>query len=466
MFAAKKGKKAPVEEFISTDIEKYVGKIVRFGEESGKIVKDPFWGSLRMPEGEFYVTTAKPYGRPTDTTPEWLNTKTIAGITARGENVTFILPGRTVMKMFGREGQVNDLHKQLALMSRIRDGRLRGYSVGSDPEFFATTKDGQLLPAFDYLGDKPKPVKEKPGYPAQSNVHVYHDGYQGEMSTNAHACLAWLVDEVQRSLKNANQAAKMKSPGAKLSVATVFDIPPERLMKDAAKYVEFGCKPSLNVYGDSFPPIDPRAVPFRSAGGHLHFSYPASSSVEDAVRWLDRILGVISVSMFQRYDEPRRRAMYGRAGEYRKAVYGFEYRALSNAWMITPGTMNFVYEVARRVLGELRSGMLDESWKTTDEETRSCINNCDVRLAHEIINRNKDYFNALIASLPVINEKGEAGWRRMVYEGVHVCLRRPDEYAKAWCLDEGVWTTHADGPCGNILGSTDEYLRSGYIDVK
>lgn len=302
--------------------------------------------------------------------------------------------------------------------------------VGSDPELFVIDGNGEMLPAFEFAGPKSEARAEQ----------VYWDGYQGEFNTIPRTCLSYHTDSVQQGLRNALAQAQHVDPKAKLAVRNVFEIPPDRLLTDDRKYVMFGCNPSLSVYDETTPEVDPLTVPFRSAGGHLHFTFESKNLIPLAVKELDRVLAVMCVSLFQYYDEPRRRMLYGRAGEYRLTKYGFEYRPLSNAWMIHPLTTMLVYEVARRVLAHAKSGSPIGAWNASEEEVRRCINNCDVELAQDILRRNQAVLKALFGKFYNVNT---ARLYEIVMNGLHTVLENPEEFSPRWFNN---WQPHSEAP--------------------
>jgi hypothetical protein len=254
-------------------------------------------------------------------------------------------------------------------------------------------------------------------------------------------CLAYQVDYIQQGLVRLQRALPT---GAKLTLKNTFNIPFEQLAKDDPKYVAFGCNPSLNAYGDETPKVDPISYPIRSAGGHLHLSTSLrDEKLIQVVKNLDRILGVVSVSMFQYYDDPRRRALYGKAGEYRTPTHGLEYRVLSNAWLCHPAITHFVFELARLVMGQRVIPL--ETWNITEDEARKCINDCDVGLAHQLLHRNMDTLEAMLWALPGIEysmnnasmDKKQPildAWKAVIFEGVDKFLKTPDEPSEKWVL--------------------------------
>jgi hypothetical protein len=125
-------------------------------------------------------------------------------------------------------------------------------TVGSDPEIFVEDKEGQIIPAFNFLGSKEKPnktaVNHGRGGASLGEKPLYWDGFQAEFVTAPNNCLAWQVDSVQCGLKGALIEARKHNPDAKLSLKTVMDIPLEMLRDAKDEHVNFGCMPSFNVY--------------------------------------------------------------------------------------------------------------------------------------------------------------------------------------------------------------------------
>lgn len=335
--------------------------------------------------------------------------------------------------------------------------------IGADPEVFVVSGDGSLIPAFDVF---PSKKEAKIGEP-------YWDGYQAEFAIAPSWCISYVVDHIQAALRNTLKVARAFDSTARLSVRTTMDIPEARLKKDKAKFVNFGCTPSLNAY-DDYVPIPPgREVPFRSSGGHLHFQINATTAnsygairghefVPHMVRELDRILGVISVSMFEKYDDPRRRMLYGRAGEYRITPYGFEYRVLSSAWTIHPAIAHLIYEIARRCIGLTHAP--NAEWDVTEEEARYVINSCDVDMARKLLSRNRNGLRSLLQALPLHLDKSRPVTLSTIMEGVHTILLDPDNYAKVWCLDtpahEMGWISHSEGAAAD-WGKASGLIASG-----
>ena len=326
--------------------------------------------------------------------------------------------------------------------------------IGSDPEIFVERAEGELVHAFEFLGDK--------GHPNRSlnvehgNMPVYWDGFQAEFETSAERCLAWQVDSVQLGLQAVLKFAKEHRRDAKLSTKTVMEIPQKALSTAEEKYVSFGCMPSLNAYGLSGELCPPRELPFRSAGGHIHFGIGKISedNAKPIVKALDAILGVSCVSLFENWDNPVRRKYYGLPGEYRLPAHGIEYRVLSNAWLFHPLIMNLVFDLGCKALVFGQKGLLG-CWKGSEGETIECVKNCDAKKAREIMERNKPVLVKIMQAMHIYEyeredtrglgtvENAELVYK-IFFDGMESAVRDPTNISGNWDL-EGGWRTHSDG---------------------
>lgn len=308
--------------------------------------------------------------------------------------------------------------------------------LGTDPELFVKA-GGELLPAFEFLPAKSFALCE-------GNVRAFWDGFQAEYTTYGHECLSWLVDDVHAGLQLVRQTARQRAPGAELSLANVVEIPEgiRRLAK--AQHVELGCDPSINVYGMRGRRVDdPRELPYRVAGGHIHLSLVPYQrrEVDELVKTLDAILGVWAVGAARHIDNPIRRQLYGLAGEFRLPKHGLEYRTLSNFWLCHPAIMNLTFEIARTTLEFALTGRRS-SWATNDREVVDVINACDVKGAEAILRRNAAMFTNLLNPRFGIEFSNAA--LQVGLEGVESVVSDPHAIAGNWLL-EGDWLMHCEG---------------------
>lgn len=351
------------------------------------------------------------------------------------------LSGKQGEKMLNafRKYEFDNLHHALG----------HSFFIGSDPEIFVEDEQGKIIPAFTFLGSK----AGRENITRQKRP-VYWDGPQAEFETVAGGCLAYHVDSIQEGLEVVYKAAKKVNKGARLSIKTVMEVGYDVLQNAKEEHIALGCMPSENVYGLKGKEVPARELPFRSAGGHIHFGIGEKNKNEDAVkqmvRALDAILAVSCVSLFAKYDNPIRRQFYGMAGEYRTPKHGLEYRVLSNAWICHPMIAHLVCDLARKCVVFGEKGFL-KYWEAGEEETLACIQNCDVDLAHKIMERNKPALLKIFrAAYNYLSEKQLENAYHIFYDGVDAAIKNPSDVAANWKLDGG-WVIHsgADGSTCN-----------------
>lgn len=319
-----------------------------------------------------------------------------------------------------------------------------GICSGADPEIFIGKGEG-IIPAFDFLPSKKEPLK---GYSSSNNSgqNIYWDGFQAEFTVLANGCLGWVTDSVQSTMKKLLEVAKKHDKDAVLLPKPTVYVSKEALAAGKDEHVEFGCTPSLNAYGIPGAFIPGRVCEIRSSGGHIHFGLGKLS--EDVanliVKRLDAIVGVLSVSLFQSFDDRNRRMMYGLAGEYRLPEHGLEYRTLSNAWVYHPVAMNFIFNMARAIAASfLANDILP--WEATEIEVVQCINTCDVALAQEILMRNDATLRKIIDQVYPMYPTGHVEVAmEMIYNGIETVIPHYTAIEKNWEL-ESDWTGHCDG---------------------
>lgn len=422
-------------------------------DDSARIAEAPVPGYFRL---------ARKYPAIRVTSTQVLPTYVIENIeTGRQMNV-YDLPNNKI-----RVRIVNKTHPQYKELSRTASLRtLRnnpGITTGADPEIFFETKDkGEVVPAWTLVSKRSRLTPEESLYP---------DGFQAEWNVQAATCLDQVASSIERSLSRAKSVAA--SNNVKVSQKTVMPVTQEMLDAAPAEWAKFGCTPSMNAYGEEFQIPDGRTVPFRSAGGHIHYgmyelrgeSQTAHEMRIKAVKALDKVLGVACVWMFREYDHPARRQFYGRAGEYRAPRHGLEYRPLSNAWLLNRVIMHLVLEMARKCVIAATQPMeydILEDWDATEEETRDCINSTNPTKALEILKRNESIFKTLIrATTPAMfNENGEEAVWNMWIAGarcIHNNLGVPAED-----------TWRQGGHARNVSGflASPEYKKTGRAAIK
>lgn len=373
----------------------------------------------------------------------------------------YVVPPNFMMKMNPTEksAQLIQAYEQYILKELPRHLGYIGSAIGSDPEIFVEDEKGEIIPAFNFLGSKKNPSKA-PAFAYGSN-NCYWDGFQAEFDTTAQSCMGWHSDSIQCGLLGTYQHMKTHNKNAKLSAKTVFNIPYELLKTSKPEHVEFGCMPSFNAYGMKGVAAPGAEVLYRSAGGHIHFGL-SSMSLEDLeriVKALDAIIGVACVSLFAKFDNPKRREMYGLAGEYRVPPHGLEYRVLSNAWLFHPLAANMIFDLARSVVSFGYKNYM-RYWKCSEAETIRIINECDVFAARKVLKENQKLFTKIASTKYGEDLAAEFVFNTMYY-GIENVVDNFEDIEHNWRLNlprnnganpEG-WTTHCNNPGNNVASS-------------
>lgn len=227
--------------------------------------------------------------------------------------------------------------------------------VGCDPEMFVRNPNsGQMVTAWGMIpGTKAKPFKVKKGA-------VQVDGMALEINitpVNNRADFITNCTTVMDQLKE-------MIPGYEIVMTPTARFDPiywDTEVPAAAKAM--GCDPDFCAWTDGTVNNRPdNPSPFRAAGGHIHLGWDRDVDIRDPshiddcctmAKQLDYYLGINSL----RYDpDSERRKLYGQAGAFRPKSYGMEYRTLSNAWMLSPKLMGWVFDAAQKAYTDLVAG--------------------------------------------------------------------------------------------------------------
>jgi hypothetical protein len=335
------------------------------------------------------------------------------------------------------------------IKERIQTGNLsvpgREIVSGSDPEFFVFGTDGKVIPSWKFLKDKKS---------ALVDALPYVDGFQAEIGPTAKQCLQQHVDAIREQVLELAKYARRFDKGAKISVQNTVEIADDVMKAATDEEVRFLCTPSLNVYRDPGNPTpEPREYKYRFAGGHLHAGFGnirfTPPVIREVIKALDGILGLAGVSLASHVDNPERRKMYGRAGEFRLPQHGIEYRVLSNFWLGHPALSHLVLELFRGAIKFALAGLYSTCWEgPEDDELREIINSCDVTKARKILSKNIPCLTAILKAKLYVN-KEYANHMYMpatalplaiktICEGTEVAISDPVDVHKNWHLDDGI----------------------------
>lgn len=202
-------------------------------------------------------------------------------------------------------------------------------SVGCDPELFLQDETGKLISAIGKFGgskEKPRPMRKLgPGFALQEdNVALEFNVPPAKSGKEFAANIQTAVDELSK------RAARR---GLSLAKICSHSFTPDQLDTPQAKV--FGCDPDYNTYtGNTNPRPQCDDPTLRSAGGHIAFGLDTDKNYfQEYVKCFD-VLFALPLLLCD--PDTKRRALYGKAGAYRKTPFGVEYRTLSNFWVFRP----------------------------------------------------------------------------------------------------------------------------------
>jgi phiEco32-like amidoligase-type 2 protein len=315
-------------------------------------------------------------------------------------------------------------------MTNDRLSKRKILTLGSDPEMFVFSGI-KLLPAYEFLPSK------------EHARDMYWDGFQAEWKYDHenNYCQNNLVCYTRVRMRELQNLAQRVKPNARLSLVNVIRISDETLKTARPEHVELGCMPSYNAYGLKGEPVyDPRKLLHRFAGGHMHFgTWKATKPpYTKIVKTLDSILGVWSVGVARKMDDPIRRKHYGLPGEFRMPQYdnglGVEYRVLSNWWLASPAVMQLTWDIGRLCV-RLATSRFGKLWAGDEQETIETIKSCDYEQADKIMKRNEGMFRWLLRQVymngPAIDKAISIS-----ANGLHSVVEDPEKIPANWKFGE------------------------------
>lgn len=242
------------------------------------------------------------------------------------------------------------------------------FTLGADVEYFAVDHTGVLRSLVGKIGGtKHEPIrpKAKPGVISEDNVAV-------EYAIDIAKSVEQFVDF------NSNMKRYIRQLVSKQSL-TLLEIPFGEFREEELQTPESrqaGCDPDFCAWDGGKMNIAPdlNETNYRSAGGHIHFGLEiAPQEVLQFVKICDLVFGLGTLS----YENKDRKALYGKAGCFRRKPYGIEYRTLSNAWAGYPDNISYLFT------------QLEEMWKknrdvTIRPEVQKAINDHNLDLANEL----------------------------------------------------------------------------------
>ncbi len=257
-------------------------------------------------------------------------------------------------------------------------------SFGSDPEFclWSVTKK-KIVSSIPVLKKyKHNPIK------LGDNINFYADNVLAETSFPPVANTEGMIDRLRTVFTRIQESLGDKYrllPKA----SHVYDA--DELKEKKAW--EAGCDPNFNVYdGTMNPPADFEAGNgLRSGSCHIHIGenegkLSTFEMREAIIKLMDIYVGAASILFDKDDSAAARRALYGKAGEFRMCPYGAEYRVLGPFVLRSPKTIELTFDLVNHALSHIDNGTDQDALKLVKEnDVIVAINNNDKQLAEKVL---------------------------------------------------------------------------------
>ena len=258
---------------------------------------------------------------------------------------------------------------------------LTNVTIGADPELFIiNSKTGKVVSSIGIIpGVKGDPYTDDT-LPKGFGVEI--DNILGEFNIPPVKTKEAFINNILFMQSWIRAFVKNINPDYDIKCSASEMVDSDQLQSEEAQ--QFGCSPDYNCYTKKVneKPVPPKNL--RSAGFHLHFGYDnynADTSLA-IITLCDLCIGVPSVLIDT---DKRRRSIYGKAGAFRLTSYGCEYRSLSSYMMTDSELLSRVWTGIEQVIDYYNKGILCYDF----DQICSCINNCDQKLAKELIYKYK-----------------------------------------------------------------------------
>lgn len=245
------------------------------------------------------------------------------------------------------------------------------FKIGADPELFvreprkanngklhrfisAETCDGPLIP-----GTKKNPFEVRGGA-------IQVDGVAAEFNINAAKDFKEFFGNISTVVQDLRNRIKTKKDGAYLKAVPTATFGAKYFNALPAHTRELGCEPDYSVYTGGAPNPRPQTdKPFRTGSGHIHIGWTSGKTPFEEGHMKDCMLVVRELDKYlltaaKDWDtDTKRMSLYGKPGSFRPKSYGVEYRPLSNAWLSSPESIQYVYYITLGVMRSIASGKHD-----------------------------------------------------------------------------------------------------------
>jgi hypothetical protein len=256
---------------------------------------------------------------------------------------------------------------------------IKEFKVGADVEVFLRNNDWKFISAVGLIGG----TKDNPKLLDCEGHMVQEDNVAAEFNIPPCTTAEDFVKHINISMMG---VLDLLPSGLFIDLHASAKFDKDQLLSLQAQ--EFGCSIDYNAYtlAPNKKPCAKNNPTLRSIGGHLHCGYnsPCMTINAEMIYLLDLFLGVPSILLDPDTD---RRQLYGKAGAFRPKDYGLEYRTLSSFWIANDELIKWAFRgVENAIMNINDKRYVTEKYR---EKVQECINNQDIELAKELIERYK-----------------------------------------------------------------------------
>jgi hypothetical protein len=237
-----------------------------------------------------------------------------------------------------------------------------GITLGSDPEMMLWDKDQRkIVSSIPILKrDKHDPIDLGDGMKMYADNVLVESAF--EPSTTKEGFVSTIRTAIIRMQEKLGERYSLLPQSAHLYDADE--------LKEKSCW-ESGCNPNYDVYARTMNLPAKFESGLRTGSFHIHIGSEKLIDHEDkdkAIKLLDIFLGCSSIVFDGDKTSSARRALYGKAGEFRPTPYGVEYRVLGNFALRSPKTTELVVDLVAYTMEQIYQGKADEIIASSDQD--------------------------------------------------------------------------------------------------
>jgi hypothetical protein len=290
-------------------------------------------------------------------------------------------------------------------MKTISRKRYRRFvpTLGADPEVMLSTPQGEIVSAIPVLRNN----KYNP-HDLGDGIRLYADNVLCEASFPPSKSVDAAVDLMRTVFSRIKQKLGDDFFIKPQAAHTFTGLPPKpdddlvyRWLADKSGGIQIpeewqvGCNPNWDAYDMDIRKQKPFADGLRTGSFHIHIGNPnykdpkeemlktAKSKIQ-AIRMMDIYVGCASVLFDKDETAPQRKALYGKAGEFRETPYGVEYRVLGNYALRSPMLTKLVFDLTMMAMDKMEYAD-DILNLIRPEDVQAAINDNRAKLALDIL---------------------------------------------------------------------------------